>query len=192
MSLVLAPLYTKFYNDIVELRNTFLLPINVGQLTAEEKTHHDNIFRSEFRELCKADSAILTLDGLVDVVVTLMGRCVHQGMRPIHMLMELQPGPAFLMDECIQTAIDLKMDFELAWDEIQRSNLSKVCPDEADFKKTEAAYKKLGVAVYGEKTPKGIVVKSLESVIGKDGNDYPKGKFLKSVSYSKPNLTPYI
>lgn len=192
MSPSLAPLYTKLYNDIVELRNTFLLPVNTGVLTAADQQHHDAIFRSEFRELANANTRVLTLDGLVDSVVTLMGRCVHQGMRPFGMLMELQPGPAFLMAECIQAAHDLEMNFEGAWDEIHRSNLSKVCPDEADFKKTKAHYAKLGVAVYGEETPKGIVVKCSETVIGKDGNDYPKGKFLKSLSYTKPDLTPFI
>lgn len=192
MSQLLAPLYTKLYNDIVELRNTFLLPVNTGVLTADDQKLHDDVFRSEFRELIKADTRVLMLDGLVDTVVTLMGRCVHQGMRPWGNLLELQPGPAFLMNESIQAAADLEMNFEGAWDEIHRSNLSKVCPDEADFKKTKAHYAKLGVAVYGEETPKGIVVKCSESVIGKDGNDYPKGKFLKSLSYSKPDLTPYI
>ena len=192
MSPKLLALYSKLYSDIVELRNTFLLPVNTGTLSETELELHENVFRSEFRELANATDRVAVLDGLVDSVVTLMGRCVHQGMRPYAMLLELQPGPAFLMAELIQTAHDLNMNFEAAWDEIQKSNLSKVCPDEADFKKTKAHYAKLGVEVYGEETPKGIVVKCYETVIGKDGNDYPKGKFLKSISYKKPNLTPFI
>lgn len=192
MSPLLAPIYDKLYSDIVELRNTFVLPVNLGGLSDSDKEHHNKIFRSEFRELACANSSTGILDGIVDGIVTLMGRCVHQGMRPYSMLLQLQPGPAFLMEELIQMAQDLDMNFEGAWGEIHASNLSKVCPDEADFKKTQAKYKKLGVAVYGEKTDKGIVVKVSETVVGTDGEEYPKGKFLKSVSYKKPDLTPYI
>lgn len=192
MSQQLAPLYEKLYGNIVELRNTFKLPVNTGVLTAADNELHNKVFRSEFRELANAQTRTDILDGIVDSVVTLMGRCVHEGMRPLGMLLDKQPGVAFMMAELVQMASDLGMNFEAAWDEIHRSNMSKVCRDEADFKKTQANYKKLGVETYGEETPKGMVVKVKDTVIGKDGQEYPKGKFLKADSYSKPDLTSFV
>lgn len=67
--------------------------------------------------------------------------------------------------------------------EVTKSNLSKVCPDEADAEQTQLKYKVMGVPTYREPCPTfdGFIIKVQETVRGTDGKEYPKGKFLKSV-----------
>lgn len=185
--------YAKLYQDIVELRKTFLLPVGKhAPLDQEELTLHEKVFRSEFRELCLADSPIMVLDGLVDGVVTLMGRIVHLGYRGYNLFVLEAPGEKFFINELIRMADLLGFNFEGGWDEIHASNLSKVCKTQQDLKKTQVYYNKLGVKTYAEETGGGWVVKVAEDFTDTEGNNYPKGKFLKSVSYKKPDLTPFV
>lgn len=192
LPLLTPDLYTKLYNDIVELRNALNLPVNVDRpLDADELRLHVKVFRSEFKELATAKTPLLQLDGIVDSVVTLMQRVVHAGNRPFAQFQGFNPGISFLIEELLVLAEDLKFDFVGAWDEIQRSNLSKVCTTEDEAKQTQDYYTKEGVATVAEPTIAGWVVKVAEDSTLK-GEEVPRGKFLKSVSYSKPDLKPFI
>ncbi len=191
--LLTAEGFQKLYTDILTLRQTFLLPAEIGrELDHEELAQHEKIFRSEFKELVQASTRVLQLDGFVDAVVTLMGRIVHRGHADLAHLYSYMPGEAFFINEMLVGAELLNMQFWPAWDEIQASNLSKVCPDEANRDQTLSHYQNLGVQVYAEETPSGgFVIKVAEEVqIGDEL--YPKGKFLKSVTYNKPNLKPFV
>lgn len=191
--LLTAEGFQKLYSDILTLRQTFLLPVEIGRdLSPEEQAQHEKIFRSEFKELVQASTRTLQLDGFVDAVVTLMGRIVHRGLSDLAHLYSYMPGEAFFINEMLVGAESLDMKFWPAWDEIQASNLSKVCPDASTRDLTISHYETMGVPVYAEETPTGGFVIKVSEEVTVNSELYPKGKFLKSVTYNKPNLKPFV
>lgn len=74
--------------------------------------------------------------------------------------------------------------------EVDRSNMSKFCPDEDDLTETLMKYRDLGVDVYVDGEFPMVRVKSSKEQVGLDGKQYQAHKMLKSVSFSEPNLRP--
>ncbi|MBL4703958.1 MAG: hypothetical protein JKY54_05525 [Flavobacteriales bacterium] len=186
-------LLIKLYADIVELRNNFLLPVNVdaSEFKSEDDHLHQGLFLSEQVELVKADSEVKRVDGLVDSAYVAVGRLVHLGYKNLSKCIELSPVDV----DRINTAIYLCTHiygpemFEKAWQIIHASNLSKICTTEDDKKATLSYYKELKVPCKAYTTPIGWIVKATKDCsIGDD--KIPAGKFLKSVSYTKADLTP--
>lgn len=193
MKYLTPEVYAKLFSDITDLRRVMQLPFGVQHrtLTHNEAEHHLKIFRSEFTELCLARSRVKILDGLVDGVVTLIQPLAHRGIRGYDLMMLEAHNLSFFINELMFQAEFLKMDFLGAWDEIHKSNMSKVCPTEEDLTKTQVYYSEKGIETTAQPTTGGWVVKVAKEVTI-DGEVFPEGKFLKSVSYHKPDLTPFI
>jgi len=66
------------------------------------------------------------------------------------------------------------------------SLFSRLCKNTEELAHTLNKYQALGVETYSEGVFPMVAVKVKETVIGKDGEEYVKGKFLKSVNYKKP------
>lgn len=75
---------------------------------------------------------------------------------------------------------------------ITDSLFSRLCQDQADLDATVAKYTALGLKVYTEGKFPRACVKAAEDFVDAAGNDYRKGKFLKSVSYHKPVFAPIL
>lgn len=193
MQLLQADNYLKFYENILELRKEFILPYAKHEpLTPDELETHSRIFRSELKELAVADTPIKTLDGLVDCVVTLMQRLVHLGYRGFDTALKYEAGVCFFINEMLVTASSLNFNFDGGWDEIHASNMSKICRTAEDLAKTQEYYTKLGVETFAEETPSGGFVVKVAKDAQVKGEDYPRGKFLKSVAMKKPDLKPFV
>lgn len=66
------------------------------------------------------------------------------------------------------------------------SLFSRLCQDQADLDATVAKYEALGLEVYTEGKFPTACVKCAKDFTDAGGNQYRKGKFLKSVSYTEP------
>lgn len=69
---------------------------------------------------------------------------------------------------------------------VDASNRSKFCANPDQLLATINKYTKLGVEVYAEGEYPMKRVKSAKSQVDIKGNNYPKGKMLKSVSFVEP------
>lgn len=183
--------FDKFYKDIIELRNEFLLPVNAEYEPTKDDTLHEGLYLSEMVELAIADTDVKRLDALVDGCYVVFGKLVHLGLRSTslatnHASTDFNKIEALLF---INSKLYTFEQFEQAWDIIHQSNLSKLCKNEADKKATLDYYKELKVPCKAYKTPNGWIIKATkESKIGSD--IIPVGKFLKNVNYTKADLTP--
>ncbi len=184
-------LFNKYYADIIELRNNFLLPVNADEYTPEDESLHLGLYRSEMVELSLAETNIKRLDALVDGCYVLFGALVHQGNRTIALAIKDSPIEYAKIEDLLfinEQTFTIEQ-FDQAWDIIHQSNLSKICTTEEDKKQTLDKYKALKVPCKAYKTPKGWVVKATKDC--QVGTDFiPAGKFLKSVSYKAADLTP--
>lgn len=184
--------YTSFYNDIVDFRNTFKLPVNTpANYQTEDEALHDSLYLEELLETFNAENEVKRADGIIDAMYVTFGKLVHKGLRSYGQMVET---PLF-RDLSVLYTIGCKKFTEekllLCWAEVHRSNLSKVCPDAKDRDATMKKYKALGVKVRSEKCDKGYIVKVAEDCeVGEDF--YPKDKVLKSVSYSEANLAAIL
>jgi hypothetical protein len=73
-------------------------------------------------------------------------------------------------------------------DEVDRSNRSKFCADPGQLLATIDKYNQLGVEVVVDGVYPMKRVKSAKEQKDNKGNNYPKGKMLKSVSFVEPKL----
>lgn len=76
-----------------------------------------------------------------------------------------------------------KIPLEKDMQKVFESNLSKVCKTLEDVKETQKFYLiEKGVETFYEESSTGLgyIIKVKETIIGKDGKEYVKGKFLKS------------
>ncbi len=69
---------------------------------------------------------------------------------------------------------------------VTTSLYSRLIKDQATLDLTVAKYSALGVETYQEGKFPTMALKVMETVIGTDGEEYVKGKFLKAVGYSTP------
>jgi NTP pyrophosphatase (non-canonical NTP hydrolase) len=82
----------------------------------------------------------------------------------------------------------LGIDADKDMEEVQQSNLSKLCTTEAEAAETIEAYDRIGVKVStrGE-VPEIVIVSNCDQSDIK-GKFYPAGKFLKCVNWFEPEL----
>ena len=86
----------------------------------------------------------------------------------------------------------LGVDGDLDMKAVTNSLFSRLCQDQVDLDATVAKYRALGIQVYTEGAFPRVAVKVAQTVIAEDGEEYVKGKFLKSVSYTKPVFPPVL
>lgn len=77
--------------------------------------------------------------------------------------------------------IDANEDMDAVIDGV----LTRFCQNKEDFDATCAKYDALDVDYYVEGEYPNVCLKSVYDQVDKNGENYPKGKFLKSVSYAQ-------
>ena len=124
----------------------------------------DAIWEEEYNEWLNADNSVEKLDGLIDMFYVWLGTMINFDMIPHE------------NDIAFYRIHNTFSDFNGAFKEVHRSNMSKACKDLETVHKTIAGRQNL----------------TYELVDGmyfvKDENQ----KLIKSVDYSKANLEPYI
>lgn len=182
----------KWCSDITNLRNLFLLPVNDPEYSETAHTPlHQGLYDSEMLEGILAENQEKRMDALVDAIYVVVGKLVHRGHTSLGEVINLSKTDydkiltiLFINDKLF----DLEK-FHLSWDIIHASNLSKLCYNKSDRDLTLTKYRDLGIYCKAYKTGDAWVVKATKD--GYIGTDFvPKGKFLKSVSYTKADLSP--
>lgn len=79
------------------------------------------------------------------------------------------------------------VDADKVMDRISESNFSKLCTSAEELSSTVTHYASLGVSVEGVGEPPEAYVRVTEGCTDLSGRYYPKGKFLKSLSWERPN-----
>lgn len=191
---VLTPeIFEKFYNDIVEFRTAFNLPVN--EYHAENDQLHADLFREEMRELFSAETRKDKIDAVIDSLYVTFGALVEAGAT----FDQLLDGNAFLcniIDTLASAHIEINFDLFKAWDIIHHSNMSKLCNDE-NLEATCTKYSEIDVVCcvtlsgLTDNSNSGsalYVVTVDQDVTGTDGKFYPAGKVLKSIDYTPADL----
>lgn len=180
------PLYTKLFNDITDFRMAFGLPI--GCLTYDQNSEniHNELYLEELTELATATDKIEQADAIVDSVYVLMGKLVQLEFTSASFL---HPNH-FIIDHLLTIAERLEINFDGCWDEIHRSNMSKVCETTLIAEATVASYEEKGIKAMYHKQGNFYVVKCAEtiSIGGTSPKVIKEGKVLKSVNYCEPHL----
>ncbi|MGX9418370.1 nucleoside triphosphate pyrophosphohydrolase family protein [Vibrio sp. RC27] len=182
------PLFDHLYQDIVEFRSTFDLPVN-NRLSLDQAadTLHSSLAIEELTELAEAPDKVEQADAIVDTVYVLMGRLVHLGDVSINDNMAI----SYLIELLLHVAANRDIDFVPCWDEVHSSNMSKVCRNFDEYKETEQFYAKQGVELMPiEKSPY-IIAKCAQDFHG-NGKTIRKGKVLKSVYYRPADLASLV
>lgn len=185
LKLLTPELYTSLFEDIVDFREAFDLPISTpDSFNESHDALHTSLAIEELNELASAQSKTDIADAVIDTVYVLIGRDVHIGTNTLNV---------YLIELLLNIAERQGIDFKAGWDEVHSSNMSKLCPNEDDFNKTQEYYKGLGVNVYGTVKPNGMIaVKCAEDVTYMAGGvqkSIKKDKVLKSISYAEADLT---
>ncbi|CAH0539691.1 nucleoside triphosphate pyrophosphohydrolase family protein [Vibrio marisflavi] len=186
LSKLTQPIFNHLYQDILEFRSTFDLPVNApATLDEQADTLHTSLAIEELTELADADCKTEKADAIIDTVYVLMGRLVHLG----HNNMEDNLSISYLIDLLLNVAENIGIEFVPCWDEVHSSNMSKVCRDEKEYADTEAHYAKQGVKLMSVQKGEYIIAKCAEDFIA-EGKTIRQGKVLKSVYYRPANLEP--
>lgn len=179
-------IFNHLYQDILEFRSTFDLPVNdPTSLDDQADTLHTSLAIEELTELADADNKTEKADAIVDTVYVLMGRLVHLG----HKEIEDNLAISYLIDLLLHVAENVGIEFIPCWDEVHSSNMSKVCRDQKEYADTEAHYAKQGVKLMSVQKGEYIIAKCAEDFIA-EGKTIRQGKVLKSVYYRPANLEP--
>lgn len=179
-------IFNHLYQDILEFRSTFDLPVNdPTSLDDQADTLHTSLAIEELTELADADNKTEKADAIVDTVYVLMGRLVHLGLKQI----EDNLAISYLIDLLLHVAENVGIEFIPCWDEVHSSNMSKVCRDQKEYADTEAHYAKQGVKLMSVQKGEYIIAKCAEDFIA-EGKTIRQGKVLKSVYYRPANLEP--
>ncbi len=80
------------------------------------------------------------------------------------------------------------LDVDKDMEEVQQSNLSKLCTTEAEAAETIEQYNRIGVKVSTRGSAPEIVIVSNCDQSDINGKFYPCGKFLKSVNWHEPEF----
>lgn len=193
--LTISPtLYTKLYQDIVDFRNTFQLPVNEPEkFSLADDELHDKLYLEETIELSEADTQVSRMDAIVDSAYVLMGRLVHLGYRNLAQARAAEPARVFALETLLNvcSATFKNEVFLICWQEIHASNLSKACKTEQERDDTIRSYKKLKVPTVVEECNGLYLIKVAEDVTIKDKH-YPKGKVLKNAHYKAADLVSLV
>lgn len=188
LTMLTPALYEKLYRDIHEFRTTFDLPVEDGaSLDDKADTLHSSLIIEELTELAEADSKVEQADAIVDSVYVLMGRAVHLGAKCADAHLEI----SYFIDVLLHVAVNRGINFEVCWDEVHSSNMSKVCRTEAELNDTIAHYAKQGVEIVGSRQGDFLIAKCAKDV-ELEGKTVRQGKVLKSVYYRPANLAALV
>jgi len=188
LSKLTPELFYHLYQDIVEFRTTFDLPVAQPiNLDEDADKLHTSLAIEELTELAEAIDIVEQADAIVDTVYVLMGRLVHLGMDNI----ESNIGINYLIDLLLNVAENRNIDFVPCWDEVHHSNMSKVCKSLPEYQKTEVFYAKKGITIAPSKKGTYIIAKCEKDYIGSE-KTIRKGKVLKSVNYQPANLAQFF
>ncbi|MDN3716814.1 nucleoside triphosphate pyrophosphohydrolase family protein [Vibrio breoganii] len=177
-------LWNKLYQDIVEFRQLFNLPINTG-IESDKLCHlHSNLMIEELTELARATNKEDQADAITDTVYVAVGRAVHAGHEALN-----GTTTARQVDVLLNVAKTLDIPFEQCWDAVHASNMSKAALDEQQAKETVEVYSAKGVSAdYKLKNDKYIVFCNQDSV-ATDGVMIKEGKILKNKYYEAVDLS---
>ncbi|MEZ9303893.1 nucleoside triphosphate pyrophosphohydrolase family protein [Vibrio breoganii] len=177
-------LWNKLYQDIVEFRQLFNLPINTG-IESDKLCHlHSNLMIEELTELARATNKEDQADAITDTVYVALGRAVHAGHEALN-----DTTIARQVDVLLNVAKTLNIPFEQCWDAVHSSNMSKAALDEQQAKETVEVYFTKGVSAdYKLKNDKYIVFCDQDSV-ATDGVMIKEGKILKNKYYEAVDLS---
>lgn len=182
LKLLTPSLLSKLATDIFEFRTTFGLPVNVDNMDEFNDLLHTSLIVEELHELSEADTEVDRIDAIVDAVYVLMGRFVEYGGSTNNY--HGWTPELYFVDVLLQVAERHGFDFETCWNEVHRSNMSKVCHSVSEADTTYRHYAAKGIRTQYEKIGKYLVVKCQNDAAGK----IKPGKVLKSVNYSPANL----
>lgn len=181
-------LFDHLYQDIIEFRNTFGLPVNAPEtLTEKADLLHTSLAIEELTELADADNQIEQADAIVDSVYVLVGRLAHLGQDRIEDNLAIN----YLIDLLLHIAENKKINFIACWDEIHSSNMSKVCRNLDEFNQTAAHYAKDGIKLTPLAMGDYVVAKCAEDFVSEQ-KIIRQGKVLKSIYYRPANLAPVV
>ncbi|MEI8632848.1 nucleoside triphosphate pyrophosphohydrolase family protein [Vibrio sp. PP-XX7] len=184
LSKLTPSLFAHLYTDIMEFRRTFDLPVEQPEsLDEAADTLHTSLAIEELTELADADNKIEQADAIVDTVYVLMGRLVHLG----HNTLDANPGISYLDDLLLHVAANRHIEFTPCWDEVHRSNMSKVCRNQQEYQETEDFYAQQGIKLSPVTKGNYIIAKCAEDFIS-EAKTIRQGKVLKSVYYRPANL----
>ncbi|MFQ6371551.1 nucleoside triphosphate pyrophosphohydrolase family protein [Shewanella sp. YIC-542] len=188
LSLLTPALYRKLYHDIREFRLTFDLPVEQPQsLDTQQDRLHTSLIIEELTELAQAGNKVEQADAIVDSVYVLMGRLVHLGaLTPAQ-----HPEISYLVELLLQVAQQRHIEFVPCWDEVHRSNMSKVCRNEQELTQTIAHYAKQGIEIRGSRNGDYLIAKCAKDVVLAD-KTIRRGKVLKSIHYHPAQLQPLL
>lgn len=188
LSKLTPELFQHLYQDIVEFRTTFDLPVAQPEsLDTNADTLHTSLAIEELTELAEAADVVEQADAIVDTVYVLMGRLVHLGMDTI----EANIGINYIIDLLLNVAANRDIDFVPCWDEVHSSNMSKVCQSQDEYQQTESFYADKGITISPSEKGAYIIAKCAEDFIGED-KTIRKGKVLKSVNYRPADLAQFF
>lgn len=184
LSKLTPAVFAHLYNDIVEFRRTFDLPVSQpDSLDRDADTLHTSLAIEELTELAEAQDKVEQADAIVDTVYVLMGRLVHLGHdTPAH-----NPGISYLIDLLLNVAAHRNIDFIPCWDEVHSSNMSKVCRNQTEYDETESFYAKQGIKLSPVIKGDYIIAKCAEDFVSAK-KTIRQGKVLKSVYYRPADL----
>ncbi|AHK11777.1 NTP-PPase [Shewanella sp. phage 1/44] len=191
LTLLNATILAKMQKDIYEFRTTFGLPVDKIIEDADD-TLHTSLIVEELTELFDASVVTDSIDAVIDSAYVLMGRFVQmQGRYPISGLdtRDVHDSPElYLVDILLQVAKAKSFDFEACWDEVHRSNMSKVCVSHEQCHDNVKHYNELGIDVDVYVIGSYYVLKCAN-----DHNGVIKpGKVIKSIYYSPADFTKII
>ncbi|MDW6004230.1 nucleoside triphosphate pyrophosphohydrolase family protein [Vibrio mangrovi] len=185
LSKLTPAVFEHLYNDIVEFRLTFDLPVNQpDSLDSAADTLHTSLAIEELTELAEAQDKTEQADAIVDTVYVLMGRLVHLG----HHTPEHNPGISYLIDLLLNVADHRNIDFIPCWDEVHSSNMSKVCRSQKEYDETESFYAEQGIKLAPVIKGDYIIAKCAEDFVSAE-KTIRQGKVLKSVYYRPAALS---
>lgn len=182
LKLLTPSLLSKLATDIFEFRTTFGLPVNVDNMDEFSDLLHTSLIVEELHELSEADTEVDRIDAIVDAVYVLMGRFVEYGGSTNNY--HGWTPELYFVDVLLQVAERHGFDFETCWNEVHRSNMSKVCADLLTAAKTQSHYVNKGILTTQLLIGNYWVIKCENDSSGK----IKPGKVLKSVNYSPASL----
>jgi predicted HAD superfamily Cof-like phosphohydrolase len=181
-------LFDHLYQDIVEFRTTFDLPVNdVDSMNKQADTLHTSLAIEELTELAEACDKTEQADAIVDTVYVLIGRLVHLG----HSSISDNLGITYLIDLLLNVAENIGIEFVPCWDEVHSSNMSKVCRSDDEYQETQKFYADQGIRLMPVAKGEYIIAKCAEDFHG-EGKTIRKGKVLKSVNYRPADLATLV
>lgn len=182
LKLLTPSLLSKLSTDIFEFRTTFGLPVNVDNMDEFSDSLHTSLIVEELHELSEADTEVDRIDAIVDAVYVLMGRFVEYG-GSTNKYHGWTPE-LYFVDVLLQVAERHGFDFETCWNEVHRSNMSKVCHSVSEADTTYRHYADKGIMTTQLLIGNYWVIKCENDASGQ----IKPGKVLKSVNYSPASL----